>query len=854
MLDTSSEMATRQRCFVIRHSHFDPTWRRCWDRDFYDRGTRFISYRALQTAWMDDMLLTSADPRNKFMTETTWTTRHYLETHPEAREPLSRLLSEGRFEQLGAGENIIDTNLVHGELLARNLVLGTLWTEQVLGQRPVTGYYRDAFGTSAQLPQIFRQCGYRWIAHMDYNTPDAPYWRGLDGSTILYLHPAYTIPYAWACVPGAGSMHPCPACKGQGCPDCEQRGYVVGRRSDFVYRPSQRWDARAVIFLIGNEENLPGLHVAEEVERFNAEQQDFEAVQATYHDLEPYIAEELAQLDNPPVALVSAKVENNPCITGVYAGRIKVKQGHRALEYALLAAETWDALVDGGVQAEALRGVWRNLTFCGFHDAITSSMCDDAYDELLDLHTAMRDDIAGIAGKTLTPLLDPQPDMVTLFNHQGVALSAPVTVRMPGAWEGATVTCDGAMLPVYEVTAGENETRVTFQSPQVPALNAQSVRLAPAPAQGQCLETTEVQCGPFALTLGEHGITGVQADGIGPVADTADWFFGELVLEHDEGDPWSTRTLDRTRERMSQYTQLQRVEQQGESIAVTYGGQHPSIGVFGLFDPMVLHLRWEQTFRLRAHSPWLEVETAVDWFTYNRRLRLAFPTVTRANQGVYEIPYGVLERARYDADSWDFVDPDGDWPAIHWAGVQTDAYTYAVLNQGTPSYRIEDGTVLVSLLRSPASPGGILQPQMFVAHNHTTITDHGSHRFRHALYLGNGDWRTNDVMMQATLFNAGFTTRPGRLTSVLPNWKLEAAHTQLTAVKAAENGQGTILRLVEYAGQPETVTLHVPDTYHSACLCNLLEDNEAELPMTDGKVAVQMMPNKIVTVRLTCEA
>jgi alpha-mannosidase len=842
MIDPSAAGA-RQLALIVRHNHFDATWRRCWDRSFVSDGQRFVSYRTVQEAWMDDMLRTSADPRNVFMTETTWTTRHYVERHPEAAAALAGLWTEGRFEQLGAGENIIDTNLVHGELLARNLALGMWWSERVLGRRPQTGYYRDAFGTSAQLPQLFRQCGLPWIAHMDYNIPDAPYWRGLDGSTVLYLHPEHTIPFAWACVASTGSMHPCPACRGAGCAACDARGYAVGRRSDFVYRPDRTWDARAVIFIIGNEENLPGLHVGDDVARFNTEQDAFYVVQATYHDLEPLIAGELAAVDAPPAALTSTKVENNPCITGVYVSRIKVKQGHRALEHRLLAAETWNALL-GGAQADILRGVWRNLTFSGFHDAVTSSCCDDSYWELLDLHAEMRAALEGVERATLLPRLTPDDSAVTLFNHHGFTARVPVTVPLPAGWEGARVTSDGMALPVYEVEDGW----ATFLAPVVPALGAHSVDLAPAPAARAVLDTREVACGPFALQLGDYGITGVRHEDHGAVAETADWLFGELVLEHDEGDSWSTRTLDHTRERLSPYTRLQRVERVGESIAVTYTGAHPSFGIFGLADPNVLRLAWAQTFRLRAGSPWLEIETLVEWYTYNRRLRLAFPTTTRANAGVYEIPYGVLERPRYDPTDWDFVTPDGDWPAIHWAGVQTDAYTYAVLNQGTPSYRVEDGTVLVSVLRSPVSPGGLLQPTWYVAHNFTTITDHGQHRFRHALFLGEGDWRGNDVVRQAALFNAGVTALPGRLAVPLSAWTCDAAHTQLATVKAAEDGRGVVARLVETAGQPETVTLAGPFT--EAYLCTLLEDDEAPLPVDDGHVAVPLAPWKIVSMRL----
>ena len=31
-----------QQFIVLRYNHFDPIWRRCWDRDFHDAGRRFV--------------------------------------------------------------------------------------------------------------------------------------------------------------------------------------------------------------------------------------------------------------------------------------------------------------------------------------------------------------------------------------------------------------------------------------------------------------------------------------------------------------------------------------------------------------------------------------------------------------------------------------------------------------------------------------------------------------------------------------------------------------------------------------------------------------------------------------------
>jgi alpha-mannosidase len=852
-------MPDPQPCFVLRFNHFDPTWRRCWDRDFVDAGRRFVSYRAIETRWISDALATCADGESCFMVECAWVLRHYLERHPEHLEPLRRLMTEGRFELLGAGENIVDANMIHGETLARNLVLGTRWAEETLGRRPATGWHSDGFGSCAQMPQIFRQCGYAWLPAINYNVPDAPYWRGLDGSTVYFSADLNSAPFGGAThiahrygVRGIGyrKLPPCPACAGEGCPACDGDGFVIGPRAELEQLPDGPLPGAAGALVLWGEELMPGLHVTEAIARFNAAQSAIDLRHGTYRHLEPFVADDLARVDNPPAALVSSKVENNPSQSGCYVSRIAIKQGHRALEHALLAAECWDSLLDGGAAREVLREAWRNMTFSAFHDAITSSHCDPAYDELRDLHRDLAETATAISRTACGRVLADVPATVTVFNHTAAPASAPVRVAVPEGWAGACVTVDDTVMPVYATESGA----VTFMAADVPAFGARTFTLAAAPVATAALDTRKVTLGPLRVTAGEHGITAVAVDGLGEVTDTRAFHLGELILEHDDGDPWATRSLDRAREPLAPYTRLQGLERRGDSVAITYAGRHPaSDDPHTCADPHVTLLAWEQRIHLRAGLPWLEIETDVTWYTHSRRLRLAFPSATTLDQGIYEVPFGTLARDRYEASSIHGGNAGGDWPAIHWAGVQAPAYTFAVFNQGTPSYRVEDGVVLVSLLRSPQLPYGLFEPESYVAYNYHGMADHGRHAFRHALYLGPGDWRDNATGRLAALFNSGLTVRPGTLTAPLPAWGIDARHTTVTAVKTAEDGRGLAVRLVETAGAAETVTLRLPPPYTRAARCRLLEDDGVVLPVTGGTVSVSLAPWQILTVRLLAE-
>jgi hypothetical protein len=99
-----------------------------------------------------------------------------------------------------------------------------------------------------------------------------------------------------------------------------------------------------------------------------------------------------------------------------------------------------------------------------------------------------------------------------------------------------------------------------------------------------------------------------------------------------------------------------------------------------------------------------------------------------------------IEREPYQP-AFDWAAANGDWPAIHWAGVEQPGLSVALLNQGTPSYRIEtsqDGDteiILLSLLRSPAIPTYLHEPYFYSMLDYDGMRDAGDHCFTYALEI-----------------------------------------------------------------------------------------------------------------------
>lgn len=69
--------------------------------------------------------------------------------------------------------------------------------------------------------------------------------------------------------------------------------------------------------------------------------------------------------------------------------------------------------------------------------------------------------------------------------------------------------------------------------------------------------------------------------------------------------------------------------------------------------------------------------------------------------------------------------------------------------------------------------------------------------------------------------------------------------------KRAEDGDGTILRFQETAGQSSTIRIHSQYlTFDQAWLCNLLEENVSELKTESGELSLPIQPFQVLTVRL----
>jgi len=109
------------------------------------------------------------------------------------------------------------------------------------------------------------------------------------------------------------------------------------------------------------------------------------------------------------------------------------------------------------------------------------------------------------------------------------------------------------------------------------------------------------------------------------------------------------------------------------------------------------------------------------------------------------------------------------------------------------------------------------------------------------------------TQLEADAISAGPPSAP--LPSESANFlSIDNPNIALTTWKLAEDGHGSILRLVETAGteahlQLSTPHLHIKRAWH----CSILEDCGQELPITNGALSLEIKPFEILTLRLETE-
>ncbi len=240
-------------------------------------------------------------------------------------------------------------------------------------------------------------------------------------------------------------------------------------------------------------------------------------------------------------------------------------------------------------------------------------------------------------------------------------------------------------------------------------------------------------------------------------------------------------------------------------------------------------LEWTQELWLYPDSDRIPMRYTINCDSEHIRLFVPFPFgfITTEDRAFYEIPYGILERPSYEPKDGVHCNPDGSWPAVHWAAAENarDGYTCAVLNRGVPSYRFHGGVMEVTLLRSPRVNVFGRTKDKWKTYD-PLLKDHGPRVFDLAFLSGAGGVFENRIVHHGYEFNSPYPAvslcgeeialiRERVRSQDAPALPLQhtflgntADNVVISAVKRAEDESGLVARMVEVYGKPAADQLH----------------------------------------------
>jgi alpha-mannosidase len=330
------------------------------------------------------------------------------------------------------------------------------------------------------------------------------------------------------------------------------------------------------------------------------------------------------------------------------------------------------------------------------------------------------------------------------------------------------------------------------------------------------------------------------------------------MLEKDEGDPWGTRHMDRPRISCDQMTSLVCARRNSDKVELIFSGQFDQKGSFGCeTDPNVSGMYWYQRIRLQRGLPWIEFDMDILWKTSNRRIRVVFSSRSVTDKGLYKIPYGILERPRYEMEGTNLWSPNGDWPATYFAATlpNKDIPGIAVINTGTPSVRVEDGSLMYSVLRSPGFAFCLLDKAQEHPMPVAEMSDPGFHHFTFALMPHTVD-NLPEILEAGYILNRATPVFkvPETAQDKVTGLRLNEPGVYITSVKPAYEGDGIAIRLVEQIGKHHEVAVGIPPGFRKAELASIMEERRSGLTIRNNGVKLSIKPYEIRTLILESEA
>ncbi|MFM7447245.1 MAG: alpha-mannosidase [Leptolyngbyaceae cyanobacterium] len=852
-----ASLIKQRHIYLLGHAHLDLAWLWPVDETWAAAERTFESVLSLQ-ADFPDLIFGHSTPA----------LYDWVKTHrPALFTRIRSQIQTGRWEVIGGLWVEPELNLIGGEAIARQLLYGQRYCQELTGQINPIAWLPDTFGFNWQLPQFLKQGGIDYFVTQKLRWNDSTpfphelfYWQAPNGSQVLSLMSA---PIGEGIDPVKIADYACDWEKKTGIPDVlwlpgvGDHGGGPTRDMLHVARRWQRSPFFPEIKFIRAIEYLKHLEargqksLAEEIGVRSQELEEKSSWVKGHDSLveegqEPLVPrfEALNQSvrhDSFPIWQDELYLEFH---RGCYTTHADQKQWNCRSQELLYQAELFASLATIAAQVayprQELEQAWKRVLFNQFHDILPGSSIPQVFVDANQEWQAVQQVGSQILERSLKALasqiclpVPPTSDSraIVVFNALNWARSAIGRLRLPeGDWQ--VVDLAGQSLERQMTESGE----VLFFAEAIPSVGYRVFWLVPgADDRSTSNPKTELAAGK------------------------------DLILENDdlrvEVDPTTgdlSSVFDRVQNRevlSAPGNQLQGFQDQGQywdawNIDPNYAS-HPlppakllEITVLsqGPLEQRIRVVRqigrstFQQDYVLQRHSPLLQIQTKVDWQEPHVLVKAAFTFAWEAESATYAIPCGAIQRPTRPTTPAE----QAKWevPALGWADLGTGDYGASLLSDYKHGYDSQPDQLRLSLLRGCTWP----DPQ----------ADRGQHCFTYALYPHAQTWQVAQTVRQSRELAIPLqviVTEPqpvAQSAQLAPQGEflnLGSDNLVLMALKQAEeDAEQWVMRCYEGHGETGAINLQSDLNLVVGDRLNLLE-----LPVNSENPALQIFPWSITS-------
>ncbi|MBR2414670.1 MAG: alpha-mannosidase [Clostridia bacterium] len=801
---------------AIGHTHIDTAW--LWRlRQTRDKtGRSFATVINLMREYKD----------YKFMSPQAQLYDFVKQDYPELYEEIKQMIKEGRWEAEGSMWVESDTNVVSGESLVRQFLVGKRFFKDEFGVDNKIMWLPDVFGYSGALPQIMKKADIDYfmttkISWNEYNKfPfDTFMWKGIDGTEIL--------------------SHFIPSLRANE-KERFQTTYNADLTPDQIIGGWQRYSNkdlnRNVLCSFGHGDGgggptrgmlEKGIRMAKGIQGCPNVKMEFA------RDYFDRLAEEVKGSDRLPKWAGELYLEFH---RGTLTAQARNKKYNRKSELLYHDAETIcklaQVLTGADYPAAEILEAWKIILLNQFHDIIPGSSIAAVYEDSKEQYETILADGRGLIDKALTAITDGicvKEDSVVVFNTLGFDRTDVVLCDLP---DGVCVyDTDGTALPTQKTYDG----KTAFLAKNIPAKGYKTFALKAG---------TSCVCGAldFADNTVDNAFYTVVFDANMNIASMLHKKSGRLVAPEGqllnrliayEDRPHNHEAWDIKCYYDEKYWYVDDVT---SCEVIESGAVRTVIKVVRPFNLSTI----EQYFIFYPHSDRFDIFYDIDWKEKNIALKADFPVDVNAVKATFDIQFGNLERTAHNNTTWDFA--QFEVCGHKWADLSDNSFGLSVLNDCKYGWTVKDGHIKPTLLRCATTP------------NH--LQDRERHTFTFAVYAHSGAVANSDVVNQGYSLNVPLYAKKanaheGALADSFSLIAADADNICIETVKKAEDSDAVIVRLYE-TWNKETVTwLSFGKQVKEISECNLLEEKDEALKVCDNKLPLRFKPFEIKTLKIT---